>query len=194
MTFTSWSLPFKYFALSGLEKNDLSFAKVYIRLKEKPEDELDERIFSCKMEAAQEPIGVRVFPMACAAVYRRKSWMAIAKGFSRYLWGTEIYEQNNLYGRYLAYGTLEIICENGMSGFSHDGYDWSRIPGATAIRLPLHSMKAKLQNPDCFSGVEEMLISDQSFAGGNSLDRYTADRIIKLNNYPESIGGKGYYR
>ena len=52
------------------------------------------------------------------------------------------------------------------SGFSQEGWDWRHIPGTTAAWLPLEDMKADVRNVDQFSGYEEMLLSDEWFAGG----------------------------
>ena len=54
------------------------------------------------------------------------------------------------------------------SGWQQEGFDWNRIPGVTSIHLPLEQLKAKVMNVDRFSGMEEMLYSDEAFAGGLS--------------------------
>lgn len=126
--------------------------------------------------------GSRSFPMACATVHRRKGFLALAKGFSRYLWGSEIYHGCNLYGRYRSYGALELFCDVkdgdagnfdakdvGDNGFAYDGFDWNRFPGTTTIHLPYNKLEARIYNVDPESGFEECLLSDQSFAGGMSL-------------------------
>ena len=54
------------------------------------------------------------------------------------------------------------------SGWQQPGFDWNRIPGSTSIHLPLDQLKAIVMNVDKFSGMEEMLYSDEAFAGGLS--------------------------
>ncbi len=131
----------------------------------------------------------RCFPYACAVVHKNKDYTICAKGFSKYLWGSEIYAQNNLYGRYRSYGTVEILCGENMqeSGFSHDGYDWNCFPGTTAGLQPLSKLCAKIYNLDPQSGFEEMLISDESFAGGVS-DGECGMFSMRLHGHPKYDG------
>ena len=53
-------------------------------------------------------------------------------------------------------------------GWQEEGFDWGRIPGTTAIHLPVDQLEANILNVDVFSGYEEMLYSDEAFAGGIS--------------------------
>lgn len=165
-------IPYRYFALYMLEHGDEEMAKVFLRLAGidagHPDRHTDSKVF----EAEKIPEGNKTFPMACANVHRRDNWMLVAKGFSKYIWGSEIYCDANLYGRYRSYGAIELCndVENTNDRYKQDGFDWSRIPGTTAINLPLDELKARIYNVDVYSGFEEMLISDRSFAGGNTLD------------------------
>lgn len=133
----------------------------------------------------------RSYPMACAMVHRRNGWEAVIKGYSRYLWGSEIYEGCNLYGRYRSYGVLELLTE--QKGFFHDGYDWNCFPGTTAIHLPFEKLKAQIQKPDVFCGYEEMLLSDQSFAGSVSLGKNGMFSMI-LTEHPKYEGSHKAYK
>ena len=54
------------------------------------------------------------------------------------------------------------------SGWQEAGFDWNRIPGVTSIHLPFDQLRARVLNVDTFSGMEEMLYSDEAFAGGLS--------------------------
>ena len=54
------------------------------------------------------------------------------------------------------------------SGFRQEGWDWRHIPGTTALEIPMERMKADIRNVDTASGYEEMLLSDEAFAGGVS--------------------------
>ena len=139
--------------------------------------------------------GSRSFPMACAQVHRRPGWLAAAKGFSRYLWGSEIYKGNNHYGRYRSYGVLELFGgeEGETTVFSHDGFDWNRFPGATTIHLPMEELEARIYNVDQFCGFEEDLFSDQSFAGGMSLGDNGMFSMI-LTEHPKYNGTHKAYK
>src|SRR5690606_10698250 len=72
------------------------------------------------------------------AMYRRDNWAATIKGINNYFWGTEISTGANRYGRYQAYGAVEIMYPGGLleSGLSASGWDWNKAPGTTSILLP----------------------------------------------------------
>ncbi|KAA6208799.1 chondroitinase family polysaccharide lyase [Avibacterium paragallinarum] len=169
--FSIASSPFKWFALVGDEKTgekiNRTFASIYAALEHKEEFE--------GVPAAAEPTGAWTMNYASMVVQRRHqddpkhSWLAIARGFSRYLVGNESYEKNNLYGRYMSYGALEIIPTHfNDRGYRYDGWDWNRFPGTTTIHLPYAELRAKLaQLPS--AGLEEMLLSTETYAGGTDL-------------------------
>ncbi len=107
--------------------------------------------------------------LACAMLHRRDSQLVLVKGFSKYLWGNESYSMCNLYGRYSSYGTLEILGNSlKESGYVHEGFDFRRFSGTTAIVPPMSEFKQNIRHVDKDSGYEEMLLSDQAFAGGVS--------------------------
>ena len=118
--------------------------------------------------------GTRVYPFACAMSHRRGDWLVTIAGHSRYIWETEIYNGANLYGRYLTHGSMQILGDGADevdsfgSGYQVDGWDWCHIPGTTAAQIPMTGMKARVLNVDKYSGYEEMLLSDEWFAGGVS--------------------------
>lgn len=53
-----------------------------------------------------EPEGNIALGYGCVSVQRCSNWSAVARGHSRYLWAAEHYLGCNLYGRYLAHGSL----------------------------------------------------------------------------------------
>ena len=119
----------------------------------------------------------------------------MARGHSRYLWAAEHYLGHNLYGRYLAHGSLQILTAApgqmvtpATSGWQQEGFDWNRIPGVTSIHLPLEQLKAKVMNVDTFSGMEEMLYSDEAFAGGLSQKRENGNFGMKLHEHDKYNG------
>lgn len=175
---------FKYFALYCIEKGDYASAGLYFSVKSSPEDEYDKKIFECA-EKGVNSRGNKTYPYACCSVHKRENFMAVAKGYSKYLWGSEIYKADNLYGRYRSYGVVEII--NNKSPFSHDGYNWNRFPGATTINIPIDDLKADVRNVDDKSGFEEMLLSDQSFAGAVNLGDNGMFSMI-LSEHPKYNG------
>ncbi|WP_422120932.1 chondroitinase family polysaccharide lyase [Moellerella wisconsensis] len=164
--------PYQWMALAGTPDGkksvDPDLAAAYARLQNLSQFE--------GISAENEPSGAWAMNYASMAIQRRassqdqqKSWLAIARGFSRYLVGNESYEKNNRYGRYLQYGQLEIIpADLTQRGFSHAGWDWNRYPGTTTIHLPYPELKAKLNQLPA-AGIEEMLLSTESYSGANTL-------------------------
>ena len=119
--------------------------------------------------------------------------MVTAMGHSRYLWATESYVGANLYGRYLNHGNLQIMAygkpiSNFSSGFNQKGWDWNHFPGTTAAALPLKELSADIKNLDAESGYEEMLLSDEAFAGGISLRNRNGAYAMKLHEHDKYNG------
>ena len=74
------------------------------------------------------------------------------------------------------------------SGWQENGFDWNRIPGVTSIHLPFDQLRAKVLNVDTFSGMEEMLYSDEAFAGGLSQARLNGNFGMKLHEHDKYNG------
>lgn len=160
--------PFKWFALSEVEGSKEKFGGVYAALKDLDSFE--------GIDKANDPVGAWSMNYASMVIQRRNglkrgdSWLAIARGFSRYFVGNEAYQANNRYSRYLQYGNLEILPSDiSKRGFNHSGWDWNRYPGTTAINLPYPELKSVLHQLPA-AGVEEMLLSTESYAGGTALN------------------------
>ena len=195
----------------GKEAIDAEMASAFLRLAaanngEKPEEympastgprenrirkQLEKQGF--KPEA--DPQGNIAINYGCVSVQRRSNWSAVARGHNRYLWAAEHYLGCNLYGRYLAHGSLQIMtAPKGTtvtpttSGWQGDGFDWGRIPGATAIHLPVDQLHAHILNVDAFSGVEEMLYSDEAFAGGLTQNHENGNFGMKLHEHDKYNG------
>ena len=157
----------------GSQSLDAELAAAYLRLTPNPKDAASKRFSKAGIAAETAPEGCRVYPYNGSVSMRRGDWLLTAAGHSRYLWAAEIYEGCNLYGRYLTHGSLQLL-GNGSpvsafgSGFRQEGWDWCHIPGTTAAVIPMKRMEADIRNVDQFSGVEEMLLSDESFCGGAS--------------------------
>lgn len=150
-------------------------------------------LHSSGIRAEEHPQGNRVFPYSSLTVHRRDGWMATAMGHSRYLWATESYVGANHYGRYLNHGHLQLLTSgnpvsNAGSGFRQEGWDWNHFPGTTAAELPLPDLKADIRNVDENSGFEEMLLSDESFAGGISLEGKNGVYAMKLHEHDKYNG------
>ena len=160
---------FRYAAFGKEEGVDKDLAEAYLRLS--PKGKYSNEFRKLGFEEEKAPNGSWTMNMGSLQLQRRDEWLAGVKGFSRYLVGNETYVKNNLYGRYMSYGTFQIV-ENSLreSGFESDGWNWAHYPGTTAINLPLEKLKSSLSQVDAQSGIEEMLISDEKYSGGNSLN------------------------
>ena len=205
----------------GKEEYDSEMASSYLRLISDPSIENDSPEYMPKVSNAEErkvakrlvekgfrpepdPQGNIAMGYGCVSVQRRSNWsavadvykrQAVARGHSRYLWAAEHYLGANLYGRYLAHGSLQILTAApgqtvtpATSGWQQEGFDWNRIPGVTSIHLPLEQLQAKVLNVDSYSGMEEMLYSDEAFAGGLSQQKMNGNFGMKLHEHDKYNG------
>lgn len=175
------------------EKTDSELAAAYLRLETNPEAKYRKIFTQQGITPEQSPEGNWSFSYSCLNIHRRSDWMVSAMGHSRYLWASEIYPGANMYGRYLNYGNLQIISgenpiSNFGSGFNQKGWDWNHFPGTTATELPLSDLRANIRNVDSSSGFEEMLLSDESFAGSISFLGKQGIFAMKLRENPKYGG------
>ena len=179
---------------NGANELDESMAAAYLRLTQNTTNNKEKQIyreFRLKgISPEADPQGNLSLGYSCAAIQRRDNWAAVVRGTSRYLWCSEHYTGENLYGRYLGYGSLLLsTAPKGIdvtlktSGWQEEGFDWNRIPGATSIHLPYDDLRAKILNVDTSSGVEEMLLSDEAFAGGLSQQKTNGNFGLKLHEH-----------
>lgn len=145
---------------SGIDKE---MAAAYLSLWGE-EDPISARVFAVLNGVEAEQLsGYYTFPYAATAVQKKNNWAAIIKGYSKYVWASEIYVTDNRYGRYPANGTIQLYNEGGNegSGFSHDGWDWNRYPGATVINLPYEELEPEAalimyRSGETFAGAVEL--------------------------------------
>ena len=141
---------------------------------------------------ARRPSGTRTFGFNCSMSHRHEGRLVTIAGHSRYLWAAEIYQNANHYGRYLTHGSMQILApeEPGRvgGGFRQEGWDWCHIPGTTAAVLDMHDMKANVLNVDEYSGYEEMLLSDEWFAGGVTHKGKSGAYAMKLHEHDKYNG------
>ncbi len=167
---------FAIMAYAGTPDGKISFDKemaaAYLRLAgHKKKDKNVKQFSTYNITPEATPHGHVAMPYACSSTHRRGEWSATVRGHSRYLWAAEHYIGANYYGRYLAHGSLQIMNgTNKESGYVQQGWDWNRFPGTTVINLPIDELKANILNVDQHSGYEEMLFSDEAFAGGLQSD------------------------
>ena len=159
----------------GSTETDLELAAAFRRLAPKSKE------FKT-IEPEGTPQGTQYYGFNCSMSHRYGEDLVTIAGHSRYLWAAEIYQQANHYGRYLTHGSMDI------GGFSMLGWDWCHIPGTTAAVLPMDQMKANVLNVDEFSGYEEMLISDEWFAGGVTHKGQNGAYAMKLHEHDKYNG------
>lgn len=177
---------FGYAAYGKKEGIDKELAEAYLRLDSDGKFAKEFKKLGYREE--ETPNGAWTMNMGSLQLHRRDEWLVGVKGFSRYLVGNETYKKNNLYGRYMSYGTVQIL-QNSLkeSGFVQEGWNWAHYPGATAIALPLEEMKSSIAQVDTFSGIEEMLLSDETYSGGNNLNN-NGMFAMKLHENPKYNG------
>lgn len=159
----------------GAEEIDKELAAAFRRLAPKS------KAFAT-IDPESTPQGTEYYGFSCSMSHRYGDDLVTIAGHSRYLWAAEIYQQANHYGRYLTHGSMDI------GGFSMLGWDWCHIPGTTAAVLPMDQMKATVLNVDEFSGYEEMLISDEWFAGGVTHKGQNGAYAMKLHEHDKYNG------
>lgn len=175
---------FLLMAYSGNPENTLEIdpdvASAYLRLWG-AEDSKSSKNFNQAGIKKEKLNGYFTLPYAATAIHRKSNWAAIIKGYSKYVWSSEIYVASNRYGRYPANGTIQILNKKGEkgSGFKQEGWDWNRYPGATVINLKLKELEASLpllmfRSEETFAGAIELkengvfsMILDES-AGSNA--------------------------
>ena len=148
----------------GTSQIDKEVAAAYLRLWGK-DDVMNTSLFTGINGIQKEKLsGYYTFPYGATAIHRRNDWAALIKGYSKYVWGSEIYVSSNRYGRYPANGTIQLLNAGGEegSGFKQAGWDWNRYPGATIIYLPLEELETKMPLI--------MFRSNETFAGTTKLD------------------------
>ncbi|WDE95739.1 chondroitinase family polysaccharide lyase [Lentisphaera profundi] len=171
----------------GKSKIDPQMAATYLRLVQndrkysRPFNELIKAGF--KVESS--PQGSWSMNYASLGIHRRDDWLFTVKGFSRYLWGAEIYNGANHYGRYLSNGHYQLMQPS--EDLDMKGFDWNYLPGTTSMVLPFEELKANVVQVDEFSGNEELLISDQTFSGSLNLNRQGMFSML-LHSHPKYGG------
>jgi chondroitin-sulfate-ABC endolyase/exolyase len=173
----------------GTEKIDTDLAQAYLRLNG-TSGKWGQKFTVAGLEPEKTPAGGKYLPYNCSLSYRQDEWLLTFAGHSRYLWAAETYQRENHYGRYLTHGSMQLLCgkDSFDSGYRLEGWDWCHIPGTTAAERPMEEMKANVLNVDEFSGYEEMLLSDEWFAGGVSYGTEAAMFSMKLHEHDKYNG------
>ncbi|WP_019617095.1 chondroitinase family polysaccharide lyase [Psychromonas ossibalaenae] len=115
---------------------DEELAAVYLQVTDTSYEE-SEAIFGKRIHPAPLPEGSWSFNGGAFAVHRSGERMALIKGYNKDVWSSEIYTNDNRYGRYQSHGGVSVIPygDPSLLGFQEDGWDWNRNPGTTTIHL-----------------------------------------------------------
>lgn len=188
--------PWLYARMAMLEKGneqqelmlDREMAAAYMRMVS-PKDKFYKLFSELGVKPEKSPEGNRIYGYNSSMSHRRGDWLLTVVGHSRYIWASEIYNNANHYGRYLAHGSVQLLKGSAFeSGFRQEGWDWCHIPGTTALEIPMHELKANVLNVDTCSGYEEMLLSDEWFAGGVSHKMRNGAYSMKLHEHDKYNG------
>ena len=173
----------------GNQMIDKDLAEAYLRLNGTG-GEWGHKFTEAGLVPEKTPNGGKYLAYNCSLSYRQDEWLLTFAGHSRYLWAAETYQRENHYGRYLTHGSMQLLHgkDSFESGFRLEGWDWCHIPGTTAAERPMEEMKANVLNVDKFSGYEEMLLSDEWFAGGVSYEKEAALYSMKLHEHDKYNG------
>ncbi|MEQ7799303.1 polysaccharide lyase family 8 super-sandwich domain-containing protein [Pedobacter sp. ASV1-7] len=80
-------------------------------------------------------------------ILRKDNWIAAMRGFTSRMFGAEIYDKQNRYGRYQSYGSLEVLYNGDVNSTGYlakgKGWDWNVIPGTTTIHLPWNKLTTR---------------------------------------------------
>lgn len=188
---------FKWLALAGTPNGteiiDREVAAAYLRLTDDYNDNIYIKFKNMGIEVEKAPSGNWAINHAVLGLHRRNDWLVGVRGHNRYLWANETYVANNLYGRYITHGNVEIVNTplkyDGIneislnSAFQQKGWDWNSWPGTTVIQKPIDELKSEVNNVDIYSGFEEMLISDETYAGALDLEGENGMFAMKLHEH-----------
>ncbi|MFG2196516.1 chondroitinase family polysaccharide lyase [Streptomyces sp. NPDC048639] len=188
--------PYEWLAFAGTpggtSDHDPELGAAFLRLlPAAPTDRqkrLAERLAARGVTAEADPNGAWALNYAALAVHRRENWQVTVRGHNRYLWSTEVYDGANWYGRYNTYGQIQVLhrgdpVNNADSGYSQAGWDWNRRPGTTTLRKPLPELRADLTGT-----IEEMLLTEERFAGAHTIDGRHGMFAMRLREHPKYDG------
>ncbi len=139
------------------------------------------------LEAERNPIGTKFMPYSGLLISRQSDWVLTAKGYSKYIWDYESSSTENLYGRYLSYGQVELSnIKNDFKSYrpANAAWDWSHIPGTTTKYLTKEELNS--QN----NGGLHRNFSDEPFLGGIAFNQTTA---VFANHLHDNTFDKNFY-
>ncbi|WP_051621018.1 chondroitinase family polysaccharide lyase [Paenibacillus sp. UNC451MF] len=152
-------------------------------------------------EPENSPEGFWIKPSSALAVLRRDNWMLSTKGWSQYVFDFEAHGMRpsvsthksqlgeNVYGRYISYGAIQIFAGDSTpsaesSGYSLDrGWDWCRWPGTTAKHVVLEELETGRPSRGARSFTDKTRsFTDETFVGGVTSEGMDGVFSMKLHD------------
>ena len=102
--------------------------------------------------AEASPAGFWALNYAAFVVHRRDDWAVSVKGFNNLVWDFEASKSNNVFGLYQSHGAL-LVANSEAALQTHDidnGWDWTRHPGTTTIKMNLDQLISKNRRFEVF--------------------------------------------
>lgn len=122
--------------------------------------------------------GTLFLPYAGLMTIRQNDWVVNIKGFSKYIWDFEASKSENIYGRYLSYGSIEytnLVNYNNNFNLSLGEWNWSHISGTTAKYLPASKLNFNVNS-------KHRNFSDSPFLGATILDSKNSVFSVALHD------------
>ncbi|VEB22329.1 chondroitinase family polysaccharide lyase [Avibacterium volantium] len=134
---------YRWLALANKGKVDTELAGIYLTLAGKTAKQ-SAAIFKQEIAPAKLPQGFWAFNGGAFGIHRFNDKMVTLKTYNSNVWSSEIYFEENRYGRYQSNGSAQILSHKKPSeqGFVEAGWDWNRLPGITAIHLPFDKLNS----------------------------------------------------
>lgn len=139
------------------------------------------------LPAEKNPVGTKFMPYSGLLISRQPDWVLTAKGYSKYIWDFESSSTENLYGRYLSYGHIELSnIKNGFKSYkpADTAWDWSHIPGTTTKYLTRDELNAQNNN------ALHRNFSDEAFLGGIAFNQTSS---VFANHLHDNTFDKSFY-
>ncbi|XP_022801742.1 uncharacterized protein LOC111339361 [Stylophora pistillata] len=142
------------------------------------------------MAAESSPNGHWSKNFAALSIHRREDWAVTVKGFNKFVWDFEMGPTENPNGIFQSYGQM-LIANSEESLLAHDveeGWDWTRIPGATTISLTLEETrvkKARYFSPRSFAGGVTFKGPEPLSNGVFGMDYYQPDYQFIQSSHPQ---------
>ncbi|MFQ1023427.1 chondroitinase family polysaccharide lyase [Avibacterium paragallinarum] len=136
---------YRWLALANNGKVDTELASIYLTISGKTAKQ-SAVIFNQEILPAKLPQGFWAFNGGAFGIHRFNDKMVTLKTYNSNVWSSEIYFEENRYGRYQSNGSAQILSHKkpNEQGFIENGWDWNRLPGTTAIHLSLDKLNSPI--------------------------------------------------